>query len=114
MSTIEYRAAIMGCGRMGQQYATKAYTTYPGTEIVAIAERCRVVGEHFKVRPLYPDTESLVREVVPNIAVIVRPTKYMKATVIACAEADVKGISTEKPIAGVLAEADKMVEACNW
>ena len=28
----------------------------------------------------------------------------MKAIVIACAEADVKGISTEKPIAGVLAE----------
>jgi len=38
----------------------------------------------------------------------------MAATVIACAEADVKGISTEKPIAGVLAEADKMVESCNW
>ena len=43
MSTIEYRAAIIGCGRMGQQYA-KAYTTYPGAEIVAIAERCKVVG----------------------------------------------------------------------
>ena len=113
MSTIEYRAAIIGCGRMGQQYA-KAYTTYPGTEIVAIAERCKVVGEHFKVCALYPEAESLVREVVPNIAVIVPPTKYMKAIVIACAEASVKGISTEKPIAGVLAEADKMVEACNW
>ena len=88
MSTIEYRASIIGCGRMGQQYA-KAYTAYP-------------------------EAESLVREVVPNIAVIVTPTKYMKAIVIACAEASVKGISTEKPIAGVLAEADKMVEACNW
>jgi len=32
---------------------------------------------------------------------------------IACSEADVKGISTEKPIAGFLAEANKMVAACN-
>ena len=79
MSTIEYRAAIMGCGRMGQQYATKAYTTYPGTEIVAIAERCKVVGEHFKVCALYPEAESLVREVVPNIAVIVTADKVYES-----------------------------------
>ena len=32
-----HRVAIIGCGRMGQQYA-EAYSTYPDTEVVAIAE----------------------------------------------------------------------------
>ena len=37
MSEIKYRVAIVGCGFMGQHYA-RAYSTYPDTEIVAIAE----------------------------------------------------------------------------
>jgi predicted dehydrogenase len=36
----------------------------------------------------------------------------MKDAVIAAAEAGVKGVSTEKPIAGVLSDADAMVETC--
>ena len=36
----------------------------------------------------------------------------MKDVVVACAEAGVKGISTEKPIAGCLQDADVMVETC--
>jgi predicted homoserine dehydrogenase-like protein len=42
------RVGIIGCGRMGQYYAT-AYKALPETEIVAIAEwnaeRRKVVGE---------------------------------------------------------------------
>ena len=36
----------------------------------------------------------------------------MKDAVIACAEARVRGVSTEKPFAAVLADADEMVQAC--
>ena len=49
---------------------------------------------------------------MPDIAVVVTPTQYMKDVVIACAEAGVKGISTEKPIAARLQDADAMVDAC--
>ena len=115
MSDTKYRVAIIGCGRMGQNYA-EAYTTYPDTEIVAIADanlqRRDVLGARFDVAALYPDVESLLRDSVPDIAVVVTPTKYMKDVVIACAEAGVKGISTEKPIAGCLQDADAMVEVC--
>ena len=115
MSKVKHRAAIIGCGRMGQKYA-EAYTTYPDTEIVAIAEynpeRRRVVGERFGVNALYPDVSALLRDVVPDVAAVVTPTKYMKEAVIACAEAGVKGVSTDKPIAAVLADADEMVETC--
>ena len=115
MNDTKYRVAIIGCGRMGQNYA-EAYTTYPDTEIVAIvdanAQRREVLGTRFDVAALYPDVETLLRNIVPDIAVVVTPTKYMKDAVIACAEAGVKGISTEKPIAGCLQDADAMVEVC--
>ena len=115
MSDTKYRIAIIGCGRMGQNYA-EAYATYPDTEIVAIvdanAQRRDVLGTRFGVEALYADVEALLRNTVPDIAVVVTPTKYMKDAVIACAEAGVKGISTEKPIAARLQDADAMVDAC--
>ncbi len=110
-----HRVAIIGCGRLGQHYA-EAYSTYPDTEVVAIAEhnpdRRAAVGERFGVKALYPDYESLLRDEVPDLAAIVTPTKYYRDAVIACAEAGVKGVSTDKPIAAVLADADRMVEVC--
>ena len=116
MIDTKYRVAIIGCGRMGQNYA-EAYTTYPDTEVVAIAdanaERREVLGTRFNVAALYSDVETLLANNAPDIAVVVTPTKYMKDAVLACAEAGVKGISTEKPIAARLKDADAMVEACS-
>ena len=115
MSATKYQVAIIGCGRMGQNYA-EAYTTYPDTEIVAIVDanvqRRDVLSTRFDVDALYPDVETLLKDMVPDIVVVVTPTKYMKDVVIACAEAGVKGISTEKPIAARLQDADAMVDAC--
>ena len=115
MSETKHRVAIIGCGRMGQNYA-EAYATYPDTEIVAIVDanpqRRDVLGTRFGVDALYADVDGLLRDTVPDIAVVVTPTKYMKDAVIACAEAGVKGVSTEKPIAACLQDADAMVDAC--
>ena len=95
------KVAIIGCGRLGQQYAT-AYSTYPDTEIVAIAEynteRRKAVGHRFGVNNLYSDAESMLKTIVPDIAAVVTPTKWMKESVIACANAGVKGVSTDKPL----------------
>ena len=114
-TSAKHRVAIIGCGRLGQKYAD-AYSTYPDTEIVAIAEyndeRRQAVGERFGITALYPDVHALLADVVPDIAAIVTPTKFYKEAVIACAEAGVKGISTDKPIAGKLSDADTMVEVC--
>ena len=115
MTRNPYRVAIVGCGRMGQIYA-QAYSTYPDTEIVAIADvnvqRLRAVGERFNVKALFKDVDHLLKDTAPDIVAIIAPTKYMKDAVIAAAEGGVKGVSAEKPIAGVLADADAMVEAC--
>jgi predicted dehydrogenase len=115
MTDEKLRIAIIGCGHLGQQYAT-VYQAFPDTEIVAIAEydpdKRKVVGQRFGVTALYPDAESMLRQIVPDIAAVVTPTKFMKQAVIACAEAGVKGVTTDKPLAATLADADAMVEVC--
>ena len=92
MKNKKHKVAIIGCGRLGQQYGM-AYSTFPDTEIVAIAEfnpeRRKAVGQRFGVNALYPDAESMLKEIVPDIAAVVTPTKWMKESVIACAEAGV-------------------------
>ena len=111
----KFRVGIIGCGRMGQYYA-EVYRAMPDTEIVAIAEwnpdRRKVVGERFGVKALYRDANEMMKSVVPDIAAVITPTKFMKDAVIACAEAGVKGVSTDKPIAARLSDADAMVDSC--
>jgi len=109
------RVAIIGCGRFGQLYA-EVYRALPDTEVVAIAEwnpeRRQAVGERFGVKALFRDAEGLLGKVVPDLAAIVTPTKFMKDAVIACAEAGVKGVQTDRPFAVRLSDADEMIEAC--
>jgi predicted dehydrogenase len=106
---------IVGCGRMGQYYA-QVYKALPDTELVAIAEwnsdRRKVVGKRFGVTSLFKDADSMLRTVVPDIVAVITPTKFMKGAVIACAKAGVKGVSTDKPIAARLSDADEMVQVC--
>jgi predicted dehydrogenase len=115
MSEKKHRVALIGCGAMGQIYAD-AYTTYPDTELVAIAEhdpdRRVQMGERFGVTALFADAEALFKQVVPDIAVTVLPVQYNKEAVLAAVDAGVKAIQTEKPIAASLADADAMVDAC--
>ena len=94
MTDTKFRVAIIGCGRMGQIYAD-AYSTYPDTEIVAIAEynpeRRKAVGERYGVTALYPDVQALLRDIVPDVAAVVTPSKFFKEAIVACAQAGVKG-----------------------
>ena len=106
---------VIGCGRMGQYFA-EVYRRLPNTELTAIAEwndkRRPVVGERFGVKRLYKDVNAMLADYVPDIVAVITPTKFMKEAVIKCAEAGVKGVSTDKPIAAKLADADAMVNAC--
>ena len=115
MSEARHRVAIIGCGGHGE-YVARGYHAFPETEIVAIAEpnpdTRTEMGERFGVRALYPDVHALLEEDVPDLAVAVTPSRYYKEIVLACAEAGVKGVSTDKPMAAVLADADEMVEVC--
>lgn len=114
-SSTKYRVGIVGCGRMGQHFAD-VYQALPDTELVAIAEwnseRRKVVGKRYGVKALYKDVNAMLKEVVPDLVAVITPSKFMKEAVIASAEAGVKGVSTDKPIAATLADADAMVAIC--
>ena len=73
------RVAVIGCGRMGQIYA-EAYSTYPDTEIVAIAEhnpdRLQVVGERFGVAARYRDADALLKDVERGRLRTAKPQLY--------------------------------------
>ena len=112
----KYRVAIIGCGRMGQHCA-ELYRAMPDTELVAIAEwnpeRRKAVGERFGVKALYKDVGGLLKGYgTPDLAAVVTPVKYMRDAVIACAEAGVKGVQTDRPMAAQLSDADRMVKTC--
>ena len=116
MAKRTYTVGIIGCGRLGQHFA-EVYETLPNTELVAIAEinpeRLQAVGARFGIKALYPDAAAMYREIVPDIAAVVLPGKYIKEAVIASAQAGVKGVSTDKPIGACLADVDEMVEVCD-
>lgn len=113
----ELRVAIIGCGRMGQEYA-KFCSVLENTEIVAIAEyndeRRKAIGERFGVKSLYKDAEEMYQRLdeVPDLAVTVLPAKFIKDAVIASAQAGVRGVSTEKPIGAKLSDVDEMIDVC--
>jgi len=111
----KYTVGIIGCGRLGQHYA-EVYQTLPNTELVAIAEynpdRRQAVGQRFGIKALYADAASMYREIVPDIAAVVLPGKFIKEAVIASAQAGVNGVSTDKPIEACLADVDEMIDVC--
>lgn len=115
MTAIRHRVALIGCGRMGQEYA-RAYTAYPDTQIVAMVdphiERLKVVGERFGVEALFGDVDTMLSQTAPDLAAVVTPVQHMKDAVLACAAAGLKGVSVEKPIGGTLADVDAMINGC--
>ncbi len=128
-----YRAAVIGLGRMGSTYDDEqhqggttffpyahapSYAATPGIELVAGAdphdEQRAIFGERWGVAPahLYRDyREMLANEQIDIVSVCT--TARLRAQIIQdLAQAGVKAIWAEKPLALTLAEADAMVAAC--
>lgn len=109
-----YRVGIIGGGRQGTHHA-RAYYLHPRTEVAAVAdtdpENLELFRERFGV-PGYLDYEEMLAKEDIDISAPVLPVKANPGAVIASAQAGVKGIFCEKPLAGSLADADQMVEEC--
>ena len=108
-----HRVAIIGCGRLGQHYA-QAYSTYPDTEIVAIAgvQRQAAAGGWRAVRHHGPVSRCpcAARGRGAGHCGGGHADQVLQRGRHRSAEAGVKGVSTDKPIAGILSDADTMVE----
>jgi predicted dehydrogenase len=112
MST--FRAAIIGCGGRARGHV-EAFQQVDGTELVAVAdldhERADRFAADYRARAYYDAAEMLERE-RPDIVSLVTRGAGRADLACLCAERGVRGVIAEKPMAITLAEADRMVRAC--
>lgn len=127
----KYKVGIIGCGRVASLLEhdklrehpcthAGAYAAVDKTEIVAGCDinedRLRRFGKEWGAKALYEDyREMLERQDLDIVSVCTWGDTHPEIT-IAAAEAGVKGIICEKPIALSLTEADQMIETvkrCN-
>jgi len=110
----DYRAAIIGCGRMSRGHA-RAYKEL-GIPIVAGAdiseEALERAREQYGAEKTYTDYVQLLDEVKPEMVSVVTAELLHCEMVVAAAERGVKGIVCEKPMAMDLGEAKRMLDAC--
>ena len=112
----KYRVAVVGgAGTWGSRYL-RAYANHPTCEVVALVDRAkgrqRAFADRYGVETVFDTLEDLLAREVPDIVSAILPTSHNPDTVIACAEAGVKVVSCEKPIAVELSQADAMVRIC--
>ena len=88
----------------------------PEVELVAGAERdkyrLKLFGDRYDIKALYTDALEMYRQEDLDIVAVCTNTKGRAFLTIKAAEAGVKAIFTEKPMAFTLAEADQMVKTC--
>jgi len=112
----KYRVAIVGgAGTWGRHYL-RAYAEHPDCQIVALVDQARdrrqAFADRYGVKVIFDTVMDLLANDLPDIVSIILPVSQNPETVIACAEAGVKVVSCEKPIAVTLSQADEMVSIC--
>ena len=127
-----YRVGLIGCGRIGSEWDPDpfpespnplplthagAFTLLPRTKLVAGANRgsrrLEAFGHKWGVEALYHDYREMLEKENLDIVCIATHPELHEEEVIVAAQAGVKGIFCEKPIAMSLAETDAMIDACN-
>ena len=130
--TKTYRAALIGCGRMGATIDDEvrdhplSYLWLPyshaaavvacdRTELVAVSdvdgEKAEAIRQRYEVPVCYADYKEMIKkEALDIVCIATRPATHAEMVVFA-AENGVKGIYCEKPLCCSMAEADAMVAA---
>jgi UDP-N-acetyl-2-amino-2-deoxyglucuronate dehydrogenase len=110
-----YRVGIVGCGGMGLSHA-RTWTAKEKTDVVAVMdvneESARKLGEEFNAE-VYTDYNKMFQESALNIVSITTWQNVRAEVTVAAAEAGIKGILGEKPMAANLGDSDLMIEACD-
>jgi predicted dehydrogenase len=122
-----YRAAIVGCGRIGcafdddprRGYVSThagAYKRTPGVELVALSDidaaRLHKYADKFDVRGRYIDFRDMLATERVDILSICTGAGTHRELVDAGVEAGVEAIFCEKPLATNLSEADAILRRC--
>ncbi len=122
----QFRVGIIGCGRPWKSqnasgfgmanFHARGYATSPDTTIVALAdislENARAFQAEHGGEHIYTDYQEMLAKERLDIVSICTWPHFHAPMVIAAANAGVKAIHCEKPMAPSYAEALQMVESC--
>ncbi len=108
------RAVVVGCGGMGRNQAGLLASS-SRFELAGVCDAyeaaVREVGEAYGVEA-FTDFAAMLERVRPQTVSVCTPTSSHAALTIAAAEAGVRGVYCEKPMATNLADARRMVAVC--
>lgn len=132
----QYRAAVIGLTGIGAEPRVpapaptlgevmphshvSAYAAIPRTTVVGVCDLVPALlekfktdwGEQFPEAKTYTDYREMLKNERVDILSVATSDHRHTQLVVDAAEAGVKGIFCEKPIATTLADADRMIEAC--
>lgn len=127
MNNKKYKAAVIGCGKIGaEEWRYKknikpathagAYWNNPKIELVGLcdinSQKLEKVGKFFPNIPLYSSAKKMLEETMPDIvSVATQPNTHFKFVKMA-AILGTKAIICEKPISDSLKKAESMVKIC--
>lgn len=109
-----YRAGIIGCGGIGRRHAA-AYAFMDNVELTAGADpsdRREAQYREMGMQRFYADYEEMLAQEELDLVSVCTPPREHAGPTMAAAEAGVKGIICEKPMAPDLRACDAMLEAC--
>jgi predicted dehydrogenase len=110
-----YRAGLIGCGGVSRSHSAGLQAAR-NVELVALADvyepNLKTAGAAYGVGRLYADYREMLQQEQLDIVAVCTQAPQHAGPVMASAEAGVKGIICEKPVALTLAEADAMLETC--
>ena len=127
MSLTRYRAAVVGCGRIGVTMeedprrilpATHAgvYRACPRTELAAVMDVDTTRVEHaqriFAGVQGFTSVGKMLDVIRPDIVSVATPAGSHREVVEACARRGVRAVICEKPIALSAGDGQRMIEAC--
>ena len=121
-----YKIGIIGTGRIAWQFDESmrvhpssiagAFSRLPNTKLITAAsrgtDRLEAFGKKYGVRALYNDYQKMLKEQDLDIVVVTTHPPLHPEQVVTAAEAGVRGIFCEKPMALSLRECDLMLDAC--
>ena len=126
---MRYRAALIGCGKIGSLYAddprmkgdvyshAEAYVRCPGTELVAVCDAdpasAAQCAARWQVAASFTDVDAMVRSVRPELVSVCTPdaTHFGVVSQLLAAAHPPRAILCEKPLALSVAQGRQMVAA---
>ena len=112
----KYRVAVVGGAGTWGRFYMRAYAAHPDCEIIALVDQAKdrrqAFADHYGAKSVFDSVEDLFAQEVPDIVSAIVPVGQNRPIVLACAEAGVRVVSCEKPLAVELSHADEIVRTC--